>query len=669
MAVPNTFATSTSPIPLANLDANFAYYDAGFSLSGSAVTFAGSITLTTGTANGVSYLNASKVLTTGSAFTFSGTNAVINVTDNTNAALRITQLGTGNALLVEDIANPDASPFLIDSGGVVVKGATQAYASTTGNTPVVQLHGSTTSTQNVGYAATNWATAAGGSSFTLAKSRGGVIGTHAITADGDNLGIIYFLGSDGTTFIPAAQITGSVDGTPGTSDMPGSLRFSTTADGASNVTERMRIDSNGDVGIGTTNPQVKLEVAGSNNSTWSATLTSISGTTMTIAGTVTGTIAIGDIVYGGSVQPYTRITAGSALSWTVSVFQTVASATLVGGATYGNTLIRITDTDINEGAGQPTGALQFFTSDASAPTAGVGAYVAALAESTTPDTSLVFGTRDNAGGGIDANERVRITSAGDVGIGTNAPGAKLDVSSSTANIIVSRSTGGYAAFQRFSPTGQQAYDFYTINSVEVARITGDPSFLSFSTGSSATERMRINSSGAVTIGNTVDNNTRVLTFNTVSGGSSSIQSITDGATNQALTFSTTFSTLQERMRIDGNGNVLVTSAAGLGYGTGSGGTVTQATSRTTGVTLSKPTGAITMFSAAGSVVAATFTVTNTLVAATDTINLNQKSGTNLYVLLVTAVAAGSFNITFYTTGGVATDAPVINFAIIKGVTA
>jgi hypothetical protein len=138
--------------------------------------------------------------------------------------------------------------------------------------------------------------------------------------------------------------------------------------------------------------------------------------------------------------------------------------------------------------------------------------------------------------------------------------------------------------------------------------------------------------------------------------------------NETSSFVNFYTANAERMRIDLSGNVLVTNPAGLGYGTGSGGTVTQATSRTTGVTLSKPTGAITMFSAAGSVVAATFTVTNTLVAATDTIILNQKSGTNLYVLLVTAVAAGSFNITFYTTGGVATDAPVINFAIIKGAT-
>ena len=73
-----------------------------------------------------------------------------------------------------------------------------------------------------------------------------------------------------------------------------------------------------------------------------------------------------------------------------------------------------------------------------------------------------------------------------------------------------------------------------------------------------------------------------------------------------------------------------------------------------------------MFSAAGSATAATFTVTNSSVAATDVIVLNQKSGTNLYNFIVTAVAAGSFNVTFYTTGGTATDAPVINFVVIKG---
>jgi hypothetical protein len=41
MAVPNTFASATSPIPLANLDANFAYYDAALSASGANLVFQG----------------------------------------------------------------------------------------------------------------------------------------------------------------------------------------------------------------------------------------------------------------------------------------------------------------------------------------------------------------------------------------------------------------------------------------------------------------------------------------------------------------------------------------------------------------------------------------------------------------------------------------------------
>jgi hypothetical protein len=116
-----------------------------------------------------------------------------------------------------------------------------------------------------------------------------------------------------------------------------------------------------------------------------------------------------------------------------------------------------------------------------------------------------------------------------------------------------------------------------------------------------------------------------------------------------------------------SGTIVSTGTAGVGYAVGAGGAVTQLTSRTTGVTLNKTSGAITLFSAAGTTVAATFTVTNSTVAATDVIILNQKSGTDLYDLMVTAVAAGSFNITFRTTGGSTTETPVFNFAVIKAV--
>lgn len=124
-------------------------------------------------------------------------------------------------------------------------------------------------------------------------------------------------------------------------------------------------------------------------------------------------------------------------------------------------------------------------------------------------------------------------------------------------------------------------------------------------------------------------------------------------------------------RRDANGDgtpgaVPITSLMdGTGAGYSSGGAVTQASSRTTGVTLNTYSGAITLVSAAGSATPASFTVTNSKVAATDTIIVNQKSGTDLYELHVTAVAAGSFRITFFTTGGTTTETPVINFAVVR----
>jgi hypothetical protein len=117
------------------------------------------------------------------------------------------------------------------------------------------------------------------------------------------------------------------------------------------------------------------------------------------------------------------------------------------------------------------------------------------------------------------------------------------------------------------------------------------------------------------------------------------------------------------------GVIASTGTAGVGYATGAGGAVTQITSRTTGVTLDKTTGSITLVSAAGSPTLASFTVTNSTVAATDVIIINQKSGTDLYEIAITAVAAGSFRVSFFSLVGTTTEQPVFNFAVIKAVAA
>lgn len=109
--------------------------------------------------------------------------------------------------------------------------------------------------------------------------------------------------------------------------------------------------------------------------------------------------------------------------------------------------------------------------------------------------------------------------------------------------------------------------------------------------------------------------------------------------------------------------------AAIGYIAGAGGAVTQATSKATGVTLSKASGQITLNAAALAAAAkVSFVVTNTYVAATDTIVVNVASGgtANAYRAAVTAVGAGSFTITVENiTAGPLSEAPVINFAILK----
>jgi len=92
---------------------------------------------------------------------------------------------------------------------------------------------------------------------------GGSIGQNTLVSNGRGLGVLAFAGADGTNLLNAATIDCQVDGTPGANDMPGRLVFSTTADGASSPTERMRITNNGNVFINSTsNPAVGTEMFG-----------------------------------------------------------------------------------------------------------------------------------------------------------------------------------------------------------------------------------------------------------------------------------------------------------------------------------------------------------------------------------------------------------------------
>jgi hypothetical protein len=195
-----------------------------------------------------------------SAVTIGDDGATVIAANSTSDGLRITQVGSGNALVVEDSANPDATPFVVDASGRLVLGYTTTVLGSQ-----LENYGVT---DNLKFSAD-----ATGQFVRFFKSRSASAATPWATTvnSGDVLGVFDFYGADGTNPILGARITAQVDGTPGTNDMPGRLVLSTTRDGASSPTEAVRIDNQGRVMIGgDISTDVRLRVGGTFTSTTSS---------------------------------------------------------------------------------------------------------------------------------------------------------------------------------------------------------------------------------------------------------------------------------------------------------------------------------------------------------------------------------------------------------------
>jgi hypothetical protein len=172
---------------------------------------------------------------------------VIDTSHDTLAALRVTQRGTGNALLIEDATNPDTTPFVINNAGLVITGHTDALTQF-GTTPRVQIHGTLLASTTFGLG--HWGSSASApATIAFAKSQSGTIGTHAAVTVNSDLGQIRFEGSDGTAFFSASDIIGEADLAATTGIVPGRLRFS-TANSAGVLTSRARFDSKGLFNVG-----------------------------------------------------------------------------------------------------------------------------------------------------------------------------------------------------------------------------------------------------------------------------------------------------------------------------------------------------------------------------------------------------------------------------------
>jgi len=250
----------------------------------------------------------------------------VNVTSNSATdAFRITQNGTGNALVVEDSTNPDATPFVIDAAGLMLMGTTsnQVANLAIGNAKVQILGGA------AALALYRDADSSTAINLEFAKRRA----TGGLLSNGDTIGRLYFSGNDGVGAIPAAFIDAAIDGAPSVNDMPGRLVFSTTLDGAATPTERMRITNAGNVGIGTTTPSTLLDVAGTANATNITRGGSQVYSRNNILATVTQSAGVptGGIIERGAVSPtnrgqYIRYADGTQICWSYNAGDLASSS-------------------------------------------------------------------------------------------------------------------------------------------------------------------------------------------------------------------------------------------------------------------------------------------------------------------------------------------------------
>jgi hypothetical protein len=231
-----------------------------------ALTASGAVTLSGGTANGVAYLNGSKVLTTGSALTFDGSGLGINMVASEG--------GVTPALFAKQNSNGAFEGLVVRSSAAGGEILAISYDGSVFN-HTASFVGSG------GYVPLAW-TVSGSEAMRL-TSTGLGIGTSSPNRKLEVNGIARF--TDGTTNAEIACGGGVAYFGPQTNSP---LAFQT------NNIERMRLDSSGNLGIGTSSPGVKLDVVGADGnglqyrtSTRTIGIGSVSGVSTLYAGSGT----------------------------------------------------------------------------------------------------------------------------------------------------------------------------------------------------------------------------------------------------------------------------------------------------------------------------------------------------------------------------------------------
>ena len=427
--------------------------------------------------------------------------------------------------------NTGSEAMRIDGSGRLLVG-TSSNSDVRDITKVLISHGGSGANQNVGHVISCYASNDNSSGFIdFNKSNSPTQGTHALVGS-DNLGQINFRGSDGAKFVDAASIKGESEGTAGTDDMPGRLVFSTTADGASSPTERLRIDSSGRLLVGTSSPSgsSSLQVAGKIATLGlDSAFGSDSIPTIYRSGSTSGSYPFDnfghliiqpradgnprDIVFatgnGGAnktvIDSSGRVGIGdSAPNVEFSLKGTSDVISRVQATDQSNARVRI------QAGNASSSYLEFGDSDDD----DVG--------------EIVYGHSDNhMRFRTNGSERLRIDSSGNVGIGTTSPQAALDIFTSTGPYFRGGSDNAARQLIIESSTTTNAGDTH------IFRASSATGVISFA-NSINSERLRIDSSGNVGIGTSSPSGVLHVKANTDATSLPSVVLEDSGTTNTRL---------------------------------------------------------------------------------------------------------------------------------------